>query len=1042
MGHLSGKKVGRRWYTTPAALARYQRTAIATAGAALAEPSAEHAPTSSFWKELREEFKALEVSFAIPKELQQFFAVIALVVGLLGVFDVPRFVQVSLTEGLEVGIQQARTQSAALGAAWLTAPHTGLDFAQAAGGMSIFAAQSVSGLLQENGAAVSASFQGADAAFRNVFSFAQPRLASTLAVVVLAGLAFALIGGVLYFTKQYAFAPAGVFRHLAQDRLRDAFIGLSLVTTLFLVMSGQLGGTRTALEELTQGKSIQGDIVGLESELAKLKDSLVAETPAQDQPSELSIPQTRIREITRETTKVEERIVERQVTVEPADLTVLRTSLASTASDVATLKGQLQGVTGTVTSHIVTITAPANLPTNKLLTLTAGLTVKGNAEIENLTVNGSTACTTANSACTGTATTATGWTDDGTVVRLTTATDSVGIGLTSPTSTLSILGSFAITPGGNVTDSFAVASTGQVSASSTVTASNFFTATASNLTTGDLFKWIVPTSGFTGNILTIQDNATTPNVLWRMGPTGNATTSGSLVVQGTNASSTLAGIFAVSSGDNQVTIGTGASSTGPTLLRFGLKGDTATDPSGENGQLYYNQALGKLRCYEGGSWQNCVITTLSTAGGWTDNGTVVSLETASDNVTLGGTSDIAKLGLIGDTDETQLRVRANATQSANLLEFQNSSSAFLTAFTGSGGLLMNVASTTALTLQNSGTPVFAFDTTNGLITASATASLAGSNFFTASASSLTTGDFMKWVVPSASGFTGDILKVQNDGLNNIFRLSNAGNILASSTVTTSNFFTASATSLTSGDLFRGVLGVGATADANFLSFSMGETPNNRRFALNSQGALSASSTVTGTNFFNVTATAITTGDLFKFTVPGAVSGAAWTGNILTVQNNTTSLNVTTPQTLLTISSTGSLTINNATTSMTVKGSVNDATNLAGPYSVFVSGRYAYVAAYDSDRLTVVDVSNPSSPTVVGNVTDATNLYGAISVFVSGRYAYLTSYLDDRLTVVDVSNPSSPTVVGSINDTTNLFSSSSVFVSGRYAYVTAELGNRL
>ncbi|MBI2625609.1 hypothetical protein HYW68_00980, partial [Candidatus Parcubacteria bacterium] len=25
LGHLSGKKVGRRWYTTPAALARYQR---------------------------------------------------------------------------------------------------------------------------------------------------------------------------------------------------------------------------------------------------------------------------------------------------------------------------------------------------------------------------------------------------------------------------------------------------------------------------------------------------------------------------------------------------------------------------------------------------------------------------------------------------------------------------------------------------------------------------------------------------------------------------------------------------------------------------------------------------------------------------------------------------------------------------------------------------------------------------------------------------------------------------------------------------------
>ncbi|MBI4385566.1 hypothetical protein HY573_01925, partial [Candidatus Parcubacteria bacterium] len=843
LGHLSGKKVGRRWYTTPAALARYQRAAIAAAGAALAEPATEHAPASSFWKELREEFKALEVSFAIPKELSQFVMASALVVGLLGVFDVPRFVRVSLAEGLEVGTREVATQSAALGAAWLTAPQTGLDFAHAAGGIFSAASQSVSGLLRANGAAVSASLQAsaasfaqADAAFRSVFSFAQPRLASTLALVVLAGLALALMGGILYFTKQFAGAPAGVFRHLAQDRLRDVFIGLSLVTTLSLVLSGTIGGTRTALEELTQGKSIQGDIVGLESELTKLKASmgtasLVEGVPVLEQTTEPGNTQTRIREITTETTKVEERIVERQVTVEPADLTGLRTSLAATASDVATLKGQLQGVNGTVTSHIVTVTAPANLPTNKLLTLTAGLTVKGNTEIENLTVNGSAACSAANGSCNGVATAATGWTDDGTTVRLTTATDSVGIGLTNPTSTLSILGSFAINPGAS-TDTFGIASTGQITASSTVSVSNFLTASASSLTAGDFIKGIVNLANHSGNLINFISDEASPTTLFRIvnSATATSTLRSGLIVD--SASNT----FAVNANENRVGIGTNVPST-----TLGVLGASRFNGSvAVAGVLTVDSCVGCAG--SGGAWQSIfsdtAITPTSTSAG--------------------------------------IYVRASSTIDSTL-RVNNT---------------LSVNSDTAT--------FFSVAPATGLITASSTAT--ASNFFTASATAMTSGDLFRGVLGAPA--TGNFLSFTQGELANghRFKLDATGIISASSTAATNNFFTASATAITSGDLFRGVLGAGATADANFLSFSMGETPNNRRFALNSQGSISASSTVTGTNFFNVTATAITTGDLFKFTVPGTTgTGQAWTGNILTVQNNTTSLNVTTPQTLLTIS---------------------------------------------------------------------------------------------------------------------------------------------
>ena len=43
---------------------------------------------------------------------------------------------------------------------------------------------------------------------------------------------------------------------------------------------------------------------------------------------------------------------------------------------------------------------------------------------------------------------------------------------------------------------------------------------------------------------------------------------------------------------------------------------------------------------------------------------------------------------------------------------------------------------------------------------------------------------------------------------------------------------------------------------------------------------------------------------------------------------------------------------------------------AQPQGVNVVGNYAYVAAYTSDSLTVVDISSPSSPTVVGSVSDS------------------------------------------------------------------------
>ena len=54
-------------------------------------------------------------------------------------------------------------------------------------------------------------------------------------------------------------------------------------------------------------------------------------------------------------------------------------------------------------------------------------------------------------------------------------------------------------------------------------------------------------------------------------------------------------------------------------------------------------------------------------------------------------------------------------------------------------------------------------------------------------------------------------------------------------------------------------------------------------------------------------------------------------------------------------------------SPTSAGSISDG-SLTTARSVYVSGKYAYVAASEADSLTIVDVSDPSAPTIAGSVS--------------------------------------------------------------------------
>jgi hypothetical protein len=95
------------------------------------------------------------------------------------------------------------------------------------------------------------------------------------------------------------------------------------------------------------------------------------------------------------------------------------------------------------------------------------------------------------------------------------------------------------------------------------------------------------------------------------------------------------------------------------------------------------------------------------------------------------------------------------------------------------------------------------------------------------------------------------------------------------------------------------------------------------------------------------------------------------------------------------------------------------------FSVYVAGRYAYVAAGPSG-LKILDITNPASSTVVGTYAGISN---AQAVVVSGKYAYVGDSTNG-LVVIDVSKPSAPSLVSSIAAGNAL----NLAFSGRYVIV--------
>jgi hypothetical protein len=101
----------------------------------------------------------------------------------------------------------------------------------------------------------------------------------------------------------------------------------------------------------------------------------------------------------------------------------------------------------------------------------------------------------------------------------------------------------------------------------------------------------------------------------------------------------------------------------------------------------------------------------------------------------------------------------------------------------------------------------------------------------------------------------------------------------------------------------------------------------------------------------------------------------------------------------------------------------DFTALLGAQDVQVINNIAYVVSILGDSLTIIDVSDPANPAELGVAIDDeaggtfSSLQGAFRLDVEGEIVYVSALLDNAITVIDVSDPTTPIELGSVFDDT-------------------------
>lgn len=117
------------------------------------------------------------------------------------------------------------------------------------------------------------------------------------------------------------------------------------------------------------------------------------------------------------------------------------------------------------------------------------------------------------------------------------------------------------------------------------------------------------------------------------------------------------------------------------------------------------------------------------------------------------------------------------------------------------------------------------------------------------------------------------------------------------------------------------------------------------------------------------------------------------------------------------------------------------------YSVTIQGNYAYMTDQISSALEIVDITDPALPvhkgSLLGNsfTSASQQVINPFSVAVSGDYAYVVGQAISGLNIVDIRNPAQPTFVNAAFPGLT-FSSRSVFIKDNKAYVASRASNAL
>ena len=126
----------------------------------------------------------------------------------------------------------------------------------------------------------------------------------------------------------------------------------------------------------------------------------------------------------------------------------------------------------------------------------------------------------------------------------------------------------------------------------------------------------------------------------------------------------------------------------------------------------------------------------------------------------------------------------------------------------------------------------------------------------------------------------------------------------------------------------------------------------------------------------------------------------------------------------------------------IVGQFNDPVNMKDPHSIAKQNNYVYVADWD-DKLTIIDVSDKTSPKLASTITASTAscLDYPYGVDVQGRYAYVVAQEPGTASVgnfciIDISDPFNPTYVGGLENDTDIDNVISVNCRGQYCYVGA------